>query len=1144
MDNNNFTFGFDIGITSIGWAVINRDLNRIEDLGVRKFPVGEDPYKGTSLALPRRLARGQRRLLRRKAYRVNRVRKLIISNKILSDNELSNLFISNNTPSVWQSRVDGLTRKLSNIEWSKVLINLCKRRGFKSNRKKEINDKQTGVIIRNINENEKAMKEKGYKTIGEYIYKNSQIGTDNYRNLRNKGGSYLNCISRKSIRDEITILFKIQRDFNNEYASEEIEQEYLKIFDSQRPYSNFKQLESLIGKCTFEKNEIRSPKSSIAAEEFRLYDNLNKICIITDGKKRSLTDIERDLIVKEAFAKKEIKYTSLRKLLQLDNSSFFSGLTYSTDKDISKTEKSIFVSLSGYYELKKTISSNSKELWNNVKDNRYILNQLSYVLTVGKTDSEIKKELQKRNISNEIIENVLDISFSKFTNLSIKALENILPFMKKGYQYNEACLKAGYDFKNIYKGVKSKKLPLIEVDEIVNPVVLRALTQTRKVLNALIDKYGSPVSINIELARELSKNKSERNKIKKLQLQNREINDVLRDELEQLLNKKPTGSELQKYKLWKLQDGVCAYTNMNIDLFRLFNAGYTEIDHIIPFSRCFDDRLTNKVLVMAVENQNKANRTPFEYFGHDKDRWNLFKNWVNESNLPYKKKQNLLNASFDEITSNEWKQRNLQDTQYICKYLANFIEHRLIFKDTTKIKKVLTINGIATSILRNKWGINKVRDEGEKHHALDAVIIAVADFKMINRITRYSKAHETKYKHINETYIDIETKETLNHDVLSNDRKSLFPRPWKEFNEELQGRLSDNPVEYFKLNKIDSYDSNFIKNLKPILISKMPIRKAHGKLFGDSLYSNKNYKPVITIIPLTNLKKDHLSNLFEPSKNKLLYNEINERMLKFNNNAKKAFKESLVDPVSNTIIQEVQVVESILYANKTKLENLTRKDLDNFYNYSCDKLLYDAITERMELFNYNAKEAFKDDFRKPTSTGKLGPIVKSVKILDYPHIKDGIDYHKVNGIFKAKVSNAKNSMVKINIYEKNKQLYVIPIYKYHITNKIEPNKVIVAHKLEKDWIPIDESFKFKFSLYKNDFIKIKVNDSIYTGYYIGFDKSGGTITLETHDSSSTNRIAIKNSEIIKYSVDILGNYYLIKEKKKSLIKKSEQLSFF
>jgi CRISPR-associated endonuclease Csn1 len=46
-----------------------------------------------------------------------------------------------------------------------------------------------------------------------------------------------------------------------------------------------------------------------------------------------------------------------------------------------------------------------------------------------------------------------------------------------------------------------------------NPAVERALTETRKVVNAIVKKYGKPLAIRVELARDLKKNRKERKEI-------------------------------------------------------------------------------------------------------------------------------------------------------------------------------------------------------------------------------------------------------------------------------------------------------------------------------------------------------------------------------------------------------------------------------------------------------------------------------------------------------------------------------------------------------------------------------------------------------------------------------------------------------
>lgn len=1061
----NYALGLDIGITSVGWSVINLDINRIEDLGVRIFNAAENPKDGASLALPRRAARGRRRLTRRKAYRINRVKKLIVSENILTESELNNIFTNKDIISVWEARVQGLDRMLSNEEWAKILINLCKRRGFKSNRKNEAKDKEMGQILTSIEINAEKMEETKSRTIGELIYKETISEEDKYKAFRNKSGEYNRCVSRDMIRNEIHTLFEQQRKFGNKNASDDVEDKYLEIFNSQRPYSNFEELEKLVGWCTFEKKKYkRAPKNCISAEEFVLYESINKLSIICNGEKRKLNNEERDLIVNEAFNKKEIKYSGLRKLLSLNDEERFSTLTYSIDKDMSKTENTKFISLKGYHEIKKAIEHGvNKEYWKNIKGNKKMLNDIAYVLTLGKTDEEIENQLRLRDIPSEIIEAVSDMSFSKFNNLSIEAIDKILPFMKEGYQYNEACEKAGYDFKAIYKGEKCKKLPVIEIDEIVNPVVIRSLAQTRKVINAVIDRYGSPIRINIELARELSKNFKDRKAIEKEQKENRDNIDKIKKQLEELMGKVPTGREVLKYRLWQQQRGECAYTQRQIFLENLFSPGYCEIDHIIPFSRCFDDSLSNKVLVMGVENQRKGNRTPYEYFGSDIERWNKYEIWVKGSHLNYKKKNNLLKKKLSQEEQKEWKSRNLNDTKYICRYISNFVNSRLEFKESESKQKVITINGKATAYLRAVWGLSKVREDGDKHHALDATIVAVATQGMVQKISHYSKANELKYIRKYDDYIDVETGEIVNLEEYEAERNGILPRPWQGFSQELMLRLSDDPKEELKKTPINSYDMDFISNsLRPIFVSRVPFRKIGGKLFKETVYSKKD------------------------------------------------FKEGY-------------------FVSKKKLSDLKEKDLDNLYNYECDKRLYDAIIERMKVFNYDGKKAFVEEFRKPTKNGELGPIVRSIKVKTTVPFKDGIEVNE--GL------SAKEGMVRIDIYEKENKYFVVPVYRYQIANNNIPNKAATAKKKEDEWTIIDETFNFKFSIYKNDLIEIKyAKKNGYFGYYDGFDRDSAGITIENHDNSKRYRgIGIKSGVTLlnKYEVDVLGYYHKVKEGERS-----------
>ena len=121
------TFGFDIGIASVGWAVLCG--TRIVDLGVRAFDKAETADKGESLNLARRTARLMRRRLRRRAWRLVKVARALKRHGLITD---SKLFLKQPSyaDSVWQLRKAGLDRLLTPAEWVRVIYHLCKHRGF------------------------------------------------------------------------------------------------------------------------------------------------------------------------------------------------------------------------------------------------------------------------------------------------------------------------------------------------------------------------------------------------------------------------------------------------------------------------------------------------------------------------------------------------------------------------------------------------------------------------------------------------------------------------------------------------------------------------------------------------------------------------------------------------------------------------------------------------------------------------------------------------------------------------------------------------------------------------------------------------------------------------------------------------------
>ena len=138
-----YRIGLDIGIASIGWSAVETDDNgepiRIADLGVRIFDKPENPKDGSALAVPRRMARGLRRLVRRRAHRVERLKSLI--QRTFSYDLV--LKMEENAPlDLLKSRVDGLDRALSQEELARVCAYFVKHRGFRSSRKAGTKERQ------------------------------------------------------------------------------------------------------------------------------------------------------------------------------------------------------------------------------------------------------------------------------------------------------------------------------------------------------------------------------------------------------------------------------------------------------------------------------------------------------------------------------------------------------------------------------------------------------------------------------------------------------------------------------------------------------------------------------------------------------------------------------------------------------------------------------------------------------------------------------------------------------------------------------------------------------------------------------------------------------------------------------------------
>ena len=172
MKNTLYGIGLDIGVASVGWAVVGLNGTGepvgLHRLGVRIFDKAEQPKTGESLAAPRRMARGMRRRLRRKALRRADVYALLERSGLSTREELAQMFEAGGLEDIYALRTRALDEPVGKAEFSRILLHLAQRRGFKSNRR-TASDGEDGRLLAAVNENRRRMAQGGWRTVGEML---------------------------------------------------------------------------------------------------------------------------------------------------------------------------------------------------------------------------------------------------------------------------------------------------------------------------------------------------------------------------------------------------------------------------------------------------------------------------------------------------------------------------------------------------------------------------------------------------------------------------------------------------------------------------------------------------------------------------------------------------------------------------------------------------------------------------------------------------------------------------------------------------------------------------------------------------------------------------------------------------------------
>ncbi len=867
--------GLDLGTNSIGWALIEIDDNgtptRIIAMGSRIIPMSSNDRdefeRGLSITKNqnRTVSRTQRKGYDRKQLKKSYLKEILNKYSIFPSEELLKLPMLD----LWKLRSDSANpnENISAEQLGRILYMLNQKRGYKSARSEANADKKDTDYVQAVKGRYAQLKDKN-QTIGQFFYDGlyNASATDSYFRVKEE------VYPREAYIEEFDTIINVQKNKHNFLTEELINQLRNEIIYYQRKLKSQKGLVSIcefegFEKTIFDKDKNKNkvvfvgpkvaPKTSPLFQLCRIWEVVNNISLKIknpEGSKYKWGDKIPNLEEKEAladylFKNESLSFTKLLEILSLNKNDVY------VNKQILKGIKgnepySVLQNILGDNELLNfdvsIIPSNHTSMLVDKKTGEILeeragleldasleqepLYQLWHTIYSLKDLEECKNALIKRfGFDNHIAEQLSKIDFNKqaFGNKSNKSMRKILPFLMEGYDYSQACSLAGYNHSNSLTKTEREeqqtleKLELLPKNSLRQPIVEKILNQMINVVNAIIEQYGKPSEIRVELSRELKQSKDERNNADLQNSKNKKLNEEIGKRLAEL-GLPVTKRYIQKYKFIfpslskNLKDAQvnnqCIYCGETFNLSEALSGDAYDVDHIVPKALLFDDSQTNKVLVHRKCNSTKTNQTAYDYIatkGEEQVRVysERVDDWFKRGIISYSKMQRL------KVSHKEYLERKSvqKETETDKKLWENFIDRQL--RDTQYIARksreilqkvcnnVTTTEGGVTAKLRNVWGWNdvlmnlqmpKYKDLGQtvvkewtsdhgkrkhqkeeienwtkrddhRHHAIDALVIACTKQGFIQRINTLnsSDTKDLMNKEVEEAKIEFNEKTTL-----------------------------------------------------------------------------------------------------------------------------------------------------------------------------------------------------------------------------------------------------------------------------------------------------------------------------------------------------------------------------------------------
>lgn len=663
-----------------------------------------------------------------------------------------------------------------------------------------------------------------HKTVGQYFAEQlrqsqseSPTGGISYR-IKDQ------IFSRQRYIDEYDQIMAAQRVYYPDILTDEFIQMLRdEVIFMQRPLKSCKHLVSL---CEFEKQEkvMRvqqddgkggrqlverkvkfgpkvAPKSSPLFLLCRIYEAVNNIRLTRpDGSPRDITPEERAKIVAHLQSSASLSFAALKKLLK-EKALIADQLTSKSGLKGNSTRVALAAALQPYPQYYHLLDMELETRMMTVQLTDEETGEVTEREVAVVTDSYVRQPLYRlwhilysieerdamrralitqldmkvEDLDGGLLDQLYRLDFVKpgYGNKSAKFICKLLPQLQQGLGYSEACAAVGYRHSNsptseeITERTLLEKIPLLQRNELRQPLVEKILNQMINLVNALKAEYGVD-EVRVELARELKMSREERERMTIQNDKRKEANDEVAEKI-QKSGLYPTKSRIRKYRLWVEAGRQCLYCGQSIEEEQCLREGGMEVEHIIPKSVLYDDSYGNKTCACRRCNKEKGNRTALEYIrakGWEAEYMDRINERLKEKKISYSKYQRL--RWLKEDIPSDFLERQLRLTQYISRQAMAILQQG--------IRRVSASEGGVTARLRSLWGYDdilhtlnldrydsmgeteRVSREGEtteklrikdwskrkdhRHHAIDALVVASTRQGYIQRLNRVSSERE------------------------------------------------------------------------------------------------------------------------------------------------------------------------------------------------------------------------------------------------------------------------------------------------------------------------------------------------------------------------------------------------------------------